>query len=109
MLAGARDGAVEFAAGAASAASEAAQTVTNTIGGALGGFASMFARKERANADSPCDAVVNETGESVPEPARPARSMSDVAEELRTLKSLLDEGIISQEDFDAKKAALLGL
>lgn len=33
----------------------------------------------------------------------------DVGEELRQLKQLLDEGIISQEDFDQKKKQLLGL
>jgi hypothetical protein len=109
-LAGMRDNAVEFATGAASAASEAAQSVTNTIGGAFGGFASRFSRKKRPIADSSRDAPsAYAATEPAPEPARSARSMSDVAEELRTLKTLLDEGIISQEDFDAKKAALLGL
>lgn len=34
---------------------------------------------------------------------------SDPAEELRKYKSLLDDGIISQEEFDAKKKQLLGL
>ncbi len=34
---------------------------------------------------------------------------NDVAEELKKFKGLLDAGIITQEDFDAKKAQLLGL
>ncbi len=34
---------------------------------------------------------------------------ANVAQELRALKGLLDDGIISQEDFDAKKRELLGL
>ncbi|RRG09836.1 MAG: SHOCT domain-containing protein [Lactobacillus sp.] len=33
----------------------------------------------------------------------------DTGEELRKLKTLLDDGIITQEDFDAKKKQLLGL
>lgn len=34
---------------------------------------------------------------------------SDPAEELRKYKQLLDDGIITQEDFDKKKAMLLGI
>lgn len=34
---------------------------------------------------------------------------SDIAQELRILKGLMDEGIITQEEFDAKKRQLLGL
>jgi hypothetical protein len=41
--------------------------------------------------------------------AAPAVAQQDVAAELRKLKSLLDDGIITQEDFDQKKAQLLGL
>lgn len=37
------------------------------------------------------------------------KSSSDATDELRNLKSLLDDGIITQEDFDAKKKQLLGL
>jgi hypothetical protein len=33
----------------------------------------------------------------------------DVADELRKLKSLLDDGVITQDDFDKKKAQLLGI
>jgi hypothetical protein len=39
----------------------------------------------------------------------PAQTKSDPAEELRKYKALLDDGIITQEDFDKKKASLLGL
>jgi len=35
--------------------------------------------------------------------------ISEAVEQLRALKGLLDDGIISQEDFDAKKKELLGL
>jgi hypothetical protein len=36
-------------------------------------------------------------------------SLTDPTTELRKYKTLLDDGIITQEDFDKKKAALLGL
>jgi hypothetical protein len=37
------------------------------------------------------------------------QSVVAVADEIRELKSLLDDGIITQEDFDAKKKQLLGI
>ena len=43
-------------------------------------------------------------------PAAPAQpTASDTADELRKLKSLLDDGIITPEEFDAKKKQILGL
>lgn len=36
-------------------------------------------------------------------------STNDIDEELRKLKSLLDDGILTQEEFDAKKKQLLDL
>ena len=41
-------------------------------------------------------------------PAEPT-GMEKAAEQLRALKGLLDDGIITQDDFDAKKKELLGL
>lgn len=37
------------------------------------------------------------------------KDMYDVADEIRELKDLLDDGILSQEEFDAKKKQLLGI
>jgi len=42
-------------------------------------------------------------------PAVAASPSSDTAAELRKFKALLEDGIITQEDFDKKKAALLGI
>ena len=39
---------------------------------------------------------------------QPVKSISD-ADELTTYKSLLDDGVISQEEFDQKKKQILGL
>jgi len=39
----------------------------------------------------------------------PTQSQSSDVERLRQLKQLLDEGIITQDDFDKKKAEILGL
>lgn len=46
---------------------------------------------------------------AVAAPAAPAASAADPAAELRRFKSMLEEGLITQEDFDAKKKQLLGL
>ena len=45
-----------------------------------------------------------------PEEAEPAQPKStDVVQQLRDFKDLLDSGVITQEEFDAKKKQLLGL
>ena len=50
---------------------------------------------------------------SLPQDAEPAQDLSsdaaDIAEALKSYKDLLDTGIITQEEFDAKKRQLLGL
>lgn len=43
-----------------------------------------------------------------PAPAAPT-SVSEAADDLLKLKELLDAGILTQEEFDAKKKQLLGL
>lgn len=42
-------------------------------------------------------------------PASADKQQASVAEQLRECKALLDEGILTQEEFDAKKKSLLGL
>ena len=37
------------------------------------------------------------------------KNMYDVADEIRELKDLLDDGILTQDEFDAKKKQLLGI
>ena len=39
----------------------------------------------------------------------PSKKIGNVTEQMRDLKSMLDEGLITQEDFNAKKKQLLGL
>lgn len=41
--------------------------------------------------------------------AQPAGTVVSVVDEIRGLKGLLDEGILTQEEFDAKKRQLLGI
>ena len=52
-------------------------------------------------------AAIDEGRSGTSPAASPAKQ--DTADELRKLKSLLDDGIITQEDFDKKKAQLLNL
>lgn len=48
-------------------------------------------------------------GKQQPAPAEPLAPVADPATEIRKFKALLDDGIITQEEFDAKKKQLLGL
>lgn len=80
-----REKATEVAGKAGSAAKAAAA-------GLKRGFGGFSARFSQAAKDKPA-----------------APSTEDVAQQLRSLKGLLDDGIITQEDFDAKKKELLGL
>lgn len=41
--------------------------------------------------------------------AAPVKDTFDLADEIRELKDLLDEGLLTQEEFDAKKKQLLGV
>jgi hypothetical protein len=51
-----------------------------------------------------------QTGKTTPvSQTVPITSPVDPTTELRKYKTLLDDGIITQEDFDKKKAVLLGL
>ena len=51
--------------------------------------------------------ITNE--DEIEEPAQTNNTNSDPYEEIRKLKGLLDDGIITQEEFDKKKKELLGL
>jgi hypothetical protein len=48
-------------------------------------------------------------GKSAPSPEAISVKQQDTADELRKFKSLLDDGVITQEEFDAKKKQLLNL
>jgi len=69
-------------------AKEKAGVFAASAGKALGGLAAKLAEKRKASETAPTDVLENQ---------------------LRTLKGLFDEGILSQEEFDAKKRQLLGL
>lgn len=62
----------------------------------------VFPVKSARNADELCDTLTGKT-------AAAAQSAVDPIAELRKYKALLDDGIITQEDFNAKKKQLLGL
>jgi hypothetical protein len=53
--------------------------------------------------------LINQRQRNTQATTAPSFSKSDPIEDLIKLKSLLDSGIITQEEFDAKKKQLLGL
>ena len=55
------------------------------------------------NANTISDAVSNTVG------TENSQSIAEMSEEIKQLKSLLDDGIISKKEFDTKKKQILGL
>ena len=51
---------------------------------------------------------VNPVVQAAPAPAAPAGPPVDLADQLRKLATLRDDGILSEEEFAAQKAKLLG-
>ena len=80
------------------------------ISAALGAEKTFFYSKgDLETAKQFRDAVMN-YGKSASQPNPPqAGTVVSVVEEIRGLKALLDEGILTQEEFEAKKKQLLGI
>ena len=79
-----------------------------------GTAANMGARSAQRSAEAaqaqdapPADAPVDET--AAPEAAAPEAAESPDIQELRQLAALKDQGILTEEEFSAKKAQILGL
>ena len=62
--------------------------------------------------DQPADSAQTQTAGRAPvrqQAAASSKTYADTAEALKTYKELLDSGVLTQEEFDAKKKQLLGL
>lgn len=62
--------------------------------------------------DQPADSAQTQTAGRAPvrqQTAASSKTYADTAEALKTYKELLDSGVLTQEEFDAKKKQLLGL
>ena len=92
------DKAAEYASVARDRAAEAAKAAAIGFIRGLG-----TKKKEKQRSKRQADAAERQQASA------PNSATSDVAQELRILKGLLDDGIITQEEFDAKKRQLLGL
>lgn len=69
----------------------------------------FFSKGDLGTAKQFRDAVMN-YDKSVSQPnTTPTDTVVSVVEEIRGLKALLDEGILTQEEFDTKKKQLLGI
>jgi len=67
----------------------------------------MHVAVEIKNAIENFKAIQKETSSTAAAPKE--KVMYNVADEIRELKDLLDDGILTQEEFDAKKKQLLGI
>jgi hypothetical protein len=79
-----------------------------------GAAANMGAKSAQRSAEAaqaqdapPADAPADEA--AAPEAAAPEAAESPQIQELRQLAALKDEGILTEEEFSAKKAQILGL
>ena len=74
------------------------------VGGAMGNF------QQPTDQQTVGSQMFNQSGQQ-PAQEQPANSQpaEDPYEKLAKLKKLLDDGVISQEDFDAAKSKLLGV
>ncbi len=75
----------------------------NAAGGMMGGL------QQQGGQQSYQQVPPQQTPPAPPAEAAPAGGGEDVVAKLTQLKTLLDQGIITQEDFDAAKAKALGL
>lgn len=69
----------------------------------------MFVKKEQKMADEIKSYVENILTSKNSSSTNIVHNSSDAAEEIRKFKSLLDDGIITEEEFQEKKKQLLGL
>lgn len=72
------------------------------------GLTEMFVVDGNAKTISALKDAIHQTQTAI-SPNPPTSAGSSLVNQLRELKTLVDEGILSQEEFDAKKKQLLGL
>ena len=70
--------------------------------------ASRFAERDAATAAQQDAAYDQQVAEQAPPPPPPPPSGSEMLEQLKTLGELRDQGVLTQEEFYAQKAKILG-
>ena len=89
-----------------------AQSVGVAFGGIMAGFGAerefFYSKSDVAKAEALRDYVQNYSDAPAPAPV-PEKTVVSVVEEIRGLKQLLDEGILTEEEFTAKKKQLLAI
>ena len=97
----------------AAASAEAMKSAASNENGAMMGFMGMnMATQSGVNMMGAVNNMQPQQPVEMPQPATPAPAPApaeDPYEKLASLKKLLDDGVITQADFDAAKAKLLGL
>lgn len=92
-----------------------AQSVGVAFGGIMAGFGAerefFYSKGDVAKAEALRDYVQNYSDAPAPAPSAPAaeKTVVSVVDEIRGLKQLLDEGILTEEEFTAKKKQLLSI
>ncbi len=84
---------------------------TAVVAGTATAVAGGVARRQQAKAEQSAEAQADEQQQMAPQPvaAPPAApDTSDMVEQLKELASLKDQGILTDEEFAAQKAKILG-
>lgn len=81
----------------------------NAAGQALGGLQQPQGQQQSYQQVPPPPAPPQQAQQEAQQPAASAGGGDDLATKLAQLKSLFDQGLITQEDYDAAKAKALGL
>lgn len=80
-----------------------------SVGTSSGRISFVFIKNNRDIHKSINDLLINRQKKNAEPTTPPVTSSTSNADELKKYKDLLDSGIITQEEFDAKKKQLLGL
>jgi Short C-terminal domain len=84
---------------------------TAVVAGTATAVSGGVARRQQAKAQQSADAQAWEQQQAAPPPPMappPAAPPADLVTQLRELAELKDQGILTQQEFDAQKARLLG-
>ena len=81
---------------------------TAVVAGTATAVSGGVARRQQAKAQQSADAQAYQEQQMAPQPVAAAPDTSDMVEQLKELAALKDQGILTEEEFAAQKAKILG-
>jgi hypothetical protein len=81
---------------------------TAVVAGTATAVSGGVARRQQAKAQQSAETQAYPEQQMAPQPVAAAPDTSDMVEQLKELASLKDQGILTEEEFAAQKAKILG-